>query len=276
MLRFLSVVSIAVLATGCATSGESESESTSEAQQAVTTDAATPADSAATQKLKQQHVESELAATLGTTTLESSAPTLNKIVSVPAGGTVTCSTIDGTTLDTVLAIVILQNPFAGTRGPCDSPFTDQIGWNLVAFNDDSSGTLQSRVAYHNPDGIARNVRLLGFQFSGSVGTGTVTCTGTSTGTIVTTENFTSNSVRAVPTSTTVFTTFLTGSTDTTLFALPPSSIPTGNAKSNDDCRAGGPTVSPLSCMENNATGILFWYVDLGCFGTKPRTSTVNF
>lgn len=208
----------------------------------------------------------------GTCVASTSGRTLFQPVTVPAFGSITCSTVGATTLDTVL--LLMRNPdFTTNRHPCASPYTAQIQWNVAAFNDNASGTKQSRVSWPNPDGVARSLFLVGFLASGtSVGTANVTCRLNNGSTTVYAGAFTSKACTGMPTSPTIYTT--SGGADTTLLAIV-DSFTNQNHQSNDDC-ATGETPSPESCLRNMTTWMKTWFVDLGCFGQIPRNATVHF
>jgi hypothetical protein len=290
-LGLISLLSSFVFAAGCATGGESETESLGETQQAITTDAASPAASVAS-KLKKQAAQVHLAGALATTTVNTQGHTLDQIISVPAGTTVTCTTVGATTLDTVLAILALQNPGYGTDGPADSPYNAQKGWNLLAFNDDDLSCnhgYQSTVSWYNPNGDAKNVRVVGFLYGSNTnfGTATVTCTNATPNSI--SGNFYSNSALLYQTSPTITLTSAASNPDTTLLAIATGSksgvgcdynngaqVPSGNSASNEDCPAGGPVGNNQSCLMNMNTGTYYWVVDIGGWGSQPRSSTVTF
>lgn len=211
-----------------------------------------------------------MTAAAGSCTVYTGGKTAFQRITVPANSTVTCSTINATTLDTVLAL--LRSPdYSATRDPCMSPYVEQIPWNVAAFNDDANGTAQSLVSFRNTDGIARDLYVVGFLYAGStLGAANVTCSfsnGTST---VLSVNFNASSCRGVPSNGTVYTS--AGGADTTLLGIV-QDFTNQNHKSNDDCNTGA-TPSPQSCLSNMSTA-LTWFVDIGCYG-GARNTTINY
>lgn len=262
--RLLGVFSGALLAAGCAGGVGSDAESR-DLQPAVEAKSSDPAVSAVGAQDKKA-----LAVAAGSCVAQTSGRTMQQLIDVPGGAKLECTTVGNTSLDTVLVLMHRDDP-TSAQGPCDSPYTDQKHWMIDALNDDAQGTNQSTVTWQN-NGGATKVRLVGFLYSGMNG-GNVNVTCTTNGVATTyTGNFASGSCRGVPSSSTVYTS--AGSGDTTLLAVL-SNFSNQNSQSNDDCTSGS-TPSPGSCLQNMTTGMTTWFVDLGCFGSLPRSTTINY
>lgn len=261
--RLLGIFSGALLAAGCAGGVGPEAESRSDVQPAVE-GKSDPAASAVVGKAKQALVAA------GACSAQTSGRTMQQLINVPGGATIQCTTVGNTNLDTVLVLMHPDNPTSAV-GPCDSPYNDQKHWIIEALNDDSAGSLQSTVTWRNTGG-ATTIRLVGFLYSGmNGGNANVTCSVNGSSTSYT-GNFASGACKGSPTSSNIFTS--SGSGDTTLLAIV-DQFSNQNSQSNDDC-ASGLTPSPQSCLQNMTTGMATWFIDLGCYGSFPRSSTVNF
>lgn len=256
----LLTASMALLATGCATGGESETESVDQATQALTT------------------------------AYFWDGPTLFKDFTLSQNCTLTVETTDATSVrDSILAIVINNGAlgWGSSTVPCHhGTFTATDSFTTLAFNQNISSTnYNARVSYTNSSGGAPlTVFAVGFLDATTQGTnanfGNLNVRYSITGCIDTTKNkSTTNFVQNFQAS------GIQGSfpgyaytweprpggpivaKDTVLFGINPSV--NGSGQCNDDCPAplGTPT---LSCLSNN-TGSSLWWMSPGWYSSGLGT-----
>lgn len=200
--------------------------------------------------------------------LWSAGRTMMQAVRIPANGSITCTTVGKTSLDTVLAIMNTSN-YNAYRDPCGQSYTERVWWELQGFNDDSAGTNQSTVSATNNQPFDRDYLLLGFLYSGgSSGSANVTCTTSKGVTTTYSGNFKSGSCRALVQGYSAVYTNSNGN-DPTLMAIWPSHpANNNNTLSNDDFN-GSTSESRLEGLTAESGGTYYWFLDLGCWGSFP-------
>jgi len=127
-------------------------------------------------------------------------------------------------------------------------------FQTLAINDDSNGTLHSSITYTNTSGRVENAFLMAFAYGSSVGTANLTGFGT--------VNIAAGSARAASTSGTAFT---TGGGDPWLFLFD-SAANGSNAVANDDAVGTESRIQGI-------TGAFMWYV---AHGFNAGTTTINW
>lgn len=182
-------------------------------------------------------------------------------VTITNGRTMQWTTSEGT--DGVDTVLVLFRRHDNSTTFVSNPWTDKVGIQTLAINDDYGNGYYSQISYTNTSGRTENAWLMAFAYNDRTGIAKIS------GTI----NYGNRYFTAggLPRSSTAGQAYTTGGDDPVLFAFD-STAGLGNGAWNDDDPLGGTYESRIQGLTN----LSMWLVPVALTGRTAGTSTVYY